>query len=119
MLKFIERMKVKPAVQIESKSQFSLTSGTVNERNSHSLNKSIFDVVQRDSKNLSIEDPNIDKTSDADTYITIDLSSLGESEAIEQLDRVVYKTKFSIYNGEIEESKCRGIRIIYGCGQGR
>ena len=49
MLKFIERMKVKPAVQIESKSQFSLTSGTVNERNSHSLNKSIFDAIDTDN----------------------------------------------------------------------
>ena len=51
-------------------------SGTLNEGNTLSQGKSIFDVVQRDSRNISIEDPNLDKASNADNFIKIDLSHL-------------------------------------------
>ena len=107
MLNFIESIEVKPEVHIETKSQFTLTSGTQNERNTESQRKSIFDVVQRDSKGLQLDPTNNDKISDSGNYITVDLSKRTEQDAIDHLDRIVYKTKFSIYNGEIEENKCK------------
>ena len=117
MLNFIESIEVKPEVHIETKSQFTLTSGTQNDRNTESQRKSIFDVVQRDSKGLQLDSTNNDKISDSGNYITVDLSKRTEQDAIDHLDRIVYKTKFSIYNGEIEENKCKGIKIICGGGQ--